>query len=173
MWAGARKRESYADIIADTDLRDRWLGCHYNIMRRCYNPKCRAWGDYGARGIKMHDSLKDRREFLRYVVTLPGWDDLGLQLDRRDNDGDYAPGNLRMVTPAQNTANTRATVSVEYRGERMCASDFWRRFCPRYRCVDTILGKIHAGASLDSIIEDQARCKGARDKGVRHSRCGA
>lgn len=27
-------------------------GLHYEMMRRCYNPKCIAFKDYGAEGIK-------------------------------------------------------------------------------------------------------------------------
>jgi hypothetical protein len=49
----------------------------------------------------------DRRAFLKYVVTLEGWDVPSLELDRTDVDKGYEPGNLRFVTRKKNMANRR------------------------------------------------------------------
>lgn len=94
--------------MPDDEHRARLLNRLSSIISRCTNPKCRVYPSYGGRGITVHDEwIKDRWSFLRYVQTLPGWDNPELQLDRIDNDSGYAPGNLRFVTCSENAKNKR------------------------------------------------------------------
>jgi hypothetical protein len=77
-----------------------------NIKERCYNDKHKAYKNYGGRGIKMYEGwLNDPRPFIEYVENL-GWEK-GLEVDRIDNDGNYEPDNLRVVTHYSNNQNTR------------------------------------------------------------------
>lgn len=79
-----------------------------SVMRRCFDPEGAQFHNYGGRGITVHEPwVEDRSEFLRYLVTLPGWDNPKLTLDRSDNDGGYVPGNLRFVTQAEQNENRR------------------------------------------------------------------
>lgn len=94
--------------MSDDMHRARLLNRLSSIIHRCTNPNCRVYPSYGGRGIKVYDEwTKDRWAFLRYVQTLPGWDDPELQLDRIDNDSGYVPGNLRFVTRSENLKNKR------------------------------------------------------------------
>mgnify|MGYP002795065724 CR=1 FL=1 len=79
---------------------------YQNAKTRCYNKNRPTWKDYGGRGIKMCDSwLKDPKKFLRWAQK-NGYKK-GLQLDRKNTNGNYSPINCRFVTPSVNCANTR------------------------------------------------------------------
>lgn len=97
---------------------DIWCG----IKKRCYNPNYKQYGDYGGRGIKVDERwLRDFQAFL---------DDVGHRptprhtLDRfPNNDGDYAPGNVRWATRSEQARNTSRNVWVEIDGKAMIAED--------------------------------------------------
>ena len=83
---------------------------------RCNNENCPRYADYGGRGIEFR--FNSYEEWLEYVTSLPGYDfvlafckcvakENRLELDRIDNDGNYEPGNLRWVTPKENSNNRR------------------------------------------------------------------
>jgi hypothetical protein len=95
----------------------RWLG----MMDRCYNRKCNAYKDYGGRGIKVYEPWHDIRNF---VADLPDGYFSGAEIDRIDNDGDYAPGNVRWSTPSENSRNRRSTHLLEYDGETRPLSEW-------------------------------------------------
>ncbi|WP_258286790.1 hypothetical protein, partial [Escherichia ruysiae] len=50
------------------------------------------------------------RAFIAWALV-NGWQP-GLQLDRRDNDGPYSPGNCRFVTRSVNRLNLRCTIPL-------------------------------------------------------------
>jgi hypothetical protein len=78
------------------------------IIKRCTNPTAWDYKHYGARGVTVHQPwLADRVSFLAHLVSLPGWDDANLEIDRADNNGNYEPGNLRFVTSSVNKKNRR------------------------------------------------------------------
>jgi|GEM_PF-1843261 len=86
------------------------------IKARCFNPKSTNYKNYGARGITMYDDWKNNFEtFLNYLQKT-----IGLRpstkhsLDRINNNGHYAPGNLRWATRnEQNQNNRRTKLTVE------------------------------------------------------------
>ncbi len=82
--------------------------CWVNMRGRCYNPKKLGYENYGGRGIKVSPLWRqDFKAFYDYVVTLPGWNDPLLSLDRIENDRDYEPGNLRWATRTEQNTNKR------------------------------------------------------------------
>lgn len=96
----------YKDVIADDEHRRRLLNRISSCHSRCFNPNNKGFPNYGGRGISVFWG-RDRRAFLAHLVTLRGWDDPSLDLDRIDVDGDYAPGNLRFITRSENCFNKR------------------------------------------------------------------
>lgn len=122
-------------IFDDDAVRQHWLGVHANMMRRCHDPSDSNFIHYGGRGIVVDASWHDRLVFLAYIKTLPNHENLSLQLDRIENNGNYAPGNVRMATRQDNMRNRQTTRWVEHNGERMCGSEFWERFAPRFHQV--------------------------------------
>lgn len=68
------------------------------MLNRCTNPKQQAYKRYGAKGIKV--LYPDFKTFLADVGPKPG---PGYSIDRIDPAGNYAPGNCRWLTIAENT----------------------------------------------------------------------
>ena len=66
-------------------------GIHYEIMRRCYNPNCIVYDNFGGKGIKVCDAWHDREVFRKWANE-NGYKK-GLTLCRKDNSKDYTPDN--------------------------------------------------------------------------------
>ena len=80
-----------------------WNRCS-QAQQRCTNPKDRRFADYGGRGIRfMFDSPLAMAMWVAEHLGV----DRTLQIDRIENDGHYAPGNLRLSTASMNQSNTR------------------------------------------------------------------
>lgn len=75
------------------------------MVQRCTNPNCRRFADWGGRGITVCERWESFENFLADMGERPE----GMTLDRRDNDGDYEPGNCRWATPKEQRANQRPT----------------------------------------------------------------
>lgn len=85
----------------------RWASSTYyswaNMIQRCTNPKNHKYPNYGARGITVCERWLTFENFLADVGERPD----GLTLDRKDNDGNYEPGNVRWATHKQQANNRR------------------------------------------------------------------
>lgn len=106
----------YADIVPDNAHRRRLLNRIAACINRCHNPNDAGYRSYGGRGIHVHELWrKDRRAYLAHLITLPGWDQPELELDREDTDKGYEPGNLRFVTRHVNAGNRRKVAILQAR----------------------------------------------------------
>ena len=87
----------------------KWLDRRLTAAKqRCTNPDDPQYQNYGARGIRF--DFPSVAEAGLYLIKTYGTPDRALELDRIDNNGNYAPGNIRYVTRKQNCANRRITV---------------------------------------------------------------
>ncbi len=102
------KRTEQSHCKLCTQKIPRWLRKRTAAQRdRCINPKNRAYVNYGGRGIQFR--FKDTQEASKWIVDNLGLPDreLGLTLDRIDNDGHYEPGNLRWASDSEQMKNRR------------------------------------------------------------------
>lgn len=100
------------------------LGRRYDaIVARCSDPKHKHWKGYGGRGVLL--KFSSRMEFIQWVsANLPHPDYKGVEIDRADNNGHYAPGNLRLATRTEQVRNRRNTAMVMWRGRRVLLDEF-------------------------------------------------
>ena len=78
------------------------------MVARCYNPKERAYINYGAKNISVSDEwLSNPNNFISWAID-SGYI-FGLSLDRIDNDKGYSSQNCRWVTPHEQLQNQKQT----------------------------------------------------------------
>lgn len=93
-----------------------WQG----IMQRCYNNKSTGYENYGARGIVVCDRWL--RSFENFFEDMGPKPTLRHSIERRDNDGNYEPGNCIWALPIEQLNNKRNNAVYLYKGERKTLS---------------------------------------------------
>jgi hypothetical protein len=113
------------------------------MIRRCYDPKLKAYPNYGGRGIRVCEFL---RASPKNILALIGERPDGKSIDRIDNDLHYSCGqcaecfrcgytlNVKWSTPREQGRNTRSNHLIEHDGQILCISEWSRRLnIPRSR----------------------------------------
>ena len=94
-----------------------WAG----MKQRCHNPRNKGFKNYGARGIFVCERWRDSFEaFLADMGRRPTDEH---SLERIDNDGPYAPGNVRWATSVEQANNKRDTHLVDFGGRKVSLAD--------------------------------------------------
>lgn len=115
-----------------TPLYSVWLG----MKDRCYNPRCKAYKHYGARGITICEEwLGDKGSTNFFNWALSNGYEKGLELDRIDVDKGYSPDNCRWVTFLVQSNNKRTTRFITYNGETKSLADWCRYYSMPYDAV--------------------------------------
>jgi hypothetical protein len=111
-----RKLHGHATKGAHSSEYDTWIAAR----QRCSNPNDPRYPQYGGRGIRVCDEWSDFSVFYRDMGPRPS---SRHSLDRRDNDGNYEPGNCRWATTAEQNRNHRRNIWVEHEGALMILAD--------------------------------------------------
>lgn len=103
-----RDRNKGKDISTGNPLYSRWSG----MIQRCLNSNSTNYEYYGGRGIGVyHEWLSDFKKFKSYMEEIhPDYLELlslKYQIDRINPDGNYEPGNIRLVPASVNAKNRR------------------------------------------------------------------
>jgi hypothetical protein len=117
------------------------------MKNRCYNPNSTGYKNYGGRGIQVHTRWRNSfRAFLADMGPRPP----GCSLDRfPDLHGDYAPGNCRWATRAQQSRNTRRNRLLWFEGSWQHITDLSRRFGVSAGCI---AARLHSGWSVYAAV---------------------
>ena len=90
------------------------------MRNRCLNPKSGSYKNYGGRGINIFEGWKDDpTPFIQWIEENLGPCPEGYSLDRVDNDGNYAPGNLRWANRSTQSRNQRTQRAVSTQEEEI------------------------------------------------------
>lgn len=112
------------------DARVGRLATEYNIRRtmiaRCHRPAARSFSKYGGRGITVCERW--RESYAAFLADMGRRPSPRHSLERLDNDGPYAPGNVVWATAAAQARNRRSTPLYEMDGERLCIKDWAARY---------------------------------------------
>lgn len=122
------------------------------IIDRCGNPNNPFWNRYGGRGITMFQPWRHSfEEFFKHIGRKPSPKH---SIDRINNDGNYEPGNVRWATPLQQSRNRGGRVFVEYRGEKLCISEWSQKVGIK---LGTLLKRIRNGWPIEKAMTTTVR----------------
>lgn len=121
---------------------------------RCIEPTNQAWPSYGGRGIRMCERwLNSASAFVADMGPKPSPKH---ELDRRDNDGHYEPGNCRWVLRTTNDRNRRSNRLVTFNGETHAMAEWCERFgLPQ----DTATWRLRNGWTPEATFTTPVRAK--------------
>jgi hypothetical protein len=116
------------------------------MIRRCHDPRVKNYKNYGGRGISVCDQWFD---FWTFVADVPPRPSLKHTIDRKDNDGNYEPWNVRWATKAEQARNARYNRQLIVDGKIQIAED-WRR--ERQLPKSTLFNRIRRGWSDEDAV---------------------
>ncbi len=99
----------YKHGFGDHPLYDVWK----MMIKRCELPTDKSYHNYGGRGITVCAEWHDIKVFIEWA-TNNGYQE-GLDLDRRENDGNYTPDNCRFIPHKKNCNNKRDNMYITYK----------------------------------------------------------
>ena len=118
------------------------------IKTRCYNENCKAYKNYGGRGIKVCDKWLDNPNSF-YEWSINNGYKKGLSIDRIDVNKDYEPNNCRWITNLEQQNNKRNNKYLEFNGEKHTYAEWSRIFnIP----TATISDRVRRGFTIEKIL---------------------
>lgn len=146
---GCLAREHCSDVGGQSGGRNRTHGIsgtpeHYTyrgMIRRCYDPLCESYADYGGRGIRVCERwLESPLNFVEDMGSRP----TGTTLDRINNNEDYEPSNCRWATNRERQTNKRNNRLMALNGVTMTAAEWSESIGCNYK---SLLSRIYLGWS--------------------------
>lgn len=123
---GCLQREQAADRQRTHNMTGTRIHSIWKAMKdRCFREKCRAYHNYGGRGITICDEWLGENGFLNFYnwAMDSGYRD-DLTIDRIDVNGNYCPENCRWATRKEQGNNTRKNHFVTHDGKTMTISQW-------------------------------------------------
>lgn len=131
MCAGTTRTHGHAGRAASSPEYEAWCG----LKKRCFNPRTKAFADYGGRGITVCDRW--RASFDAFLADMGPKPSPQHSIDRIDADGPYSPENCRWADRETQSKNKRNTVKVELAGASVVLADACKARGLNYQTVYT------------------------------------
>jgi len=119
-----------------------------NMKSRCRNPETSYYQYYGEKGVELCEEWEEFENFREWAKKNGYQDDL--EIDRKDNDGNYCPENCHWVTRSEQMNNTEQNHILTYKSKNMTAIQWARKLDMN---VNTLRGRIFRGWSDKEILE--------------------
>jgi hypothetical protein len=104
------------------------------MKKRCYDPRCHSYKDYGQRGIKICDEwLNDFSNFYNWAIS-NGYQK-GLTIERLDVNKNYCPDNCTWIPKGEQNKNTTKNRFYDYNGEKHLMSEWAKLYSLPFTCV--------------------------------------
>lgn len=130
------------------------------MKSRCNNPKHSNYKRYGGRGIRVCERWSESYEtFLEDVGERPSPKHT---LDRKDNDGNYEPGNVRWATAMEQNRNTSSNRTIDINGVVKPLSEWLEHFG---RARKTFYQRITRGMTEQEALETPLQKKNGQPLG--------
>lgn len=100
-----------------------WSG----IKTRCFNSKVKEYPRYGGRGITLCSEWLDFSNFHTWAIINEYNENLSI--DRKDNNGNYEPGNCFWVTRLEQNNNRRSNIYHTINGVTKTQSQWAKEYC--------------------------------------------
>lgn len=104
-----------------------------SMKQRCLNPKCKAFANYGGRGIKVCD--KWQNSFESFFMDM-GIKPSNASLERIDVNGDYTPENCRWASVKEQSRNKRNTRWIKAFGQTKSLPQWCEEYSMNYKTVE-------------------------------------
>ena len=137
-------RKKYQDSIIGTAIYNTWN----RMLHRCYDTKNHKFKRYGQRGIKVCDEWKNNyNNFYNWAIN-NGFQ-IGLSIDRINNDGNYEPSNCQWATRKQQMNNTSRNRLLTFNNETHTLSEWSELLNIKY---GTICSRLHRGKLISEVL---------------------
>ena len=126
------------------------------MLKRCNDTTSKKYAAYGARGISVCPEWYSISVFVADIERLLGVRPKGCSLDRKDNNGNYCPTNVKWSTNVEQCRNTRNNRLVEINGASKTVSE-WAEVSgiPYY----TLHGRLRRNVSADKLLQPVRKIK--------------
>jgi hypothetical protein len=146
---GCRRKEVSSTLtkthgLSNSPTHKVWM----KMNARCNNPNYPEYYLYGGRGIKVCERWSQFENFLEDMKERP----VGLQIDRIDVNGPYAPDNCRWVTQLVNSRNKRNSVMITWNGVTLHIAEWAEKLGIKYKTIKT---RYRQGWSVDRMLSQE------------------
>lgn len=134
--------------------------CWLQIKRRCLNTRCEEYPDYGGRGITVCERWRDSFEV--FLADMGRRQSPRHSIERKDNDGPYAPWNCVWATKREQANNRRSSRRLRYGDDELTIAQWAEKTGIPYQ---TLYWRLGAGWSVERTLTgpvDLARGGGRR-----------
>lgn len=117
-----KNRARYDASQEEWNKRNPGHNCYRSMLGRCLRPTHNAYRHYGGRGITICDRWQGKDGYRNLIADIGPRPSPKHQLERKDNDGNYEPGNVKWALKIEQMRNFRRNVNVTMAGRTQCLS---------------------------------------------------
>lgn len=160
---GCKRKESKPTLrhnMSKTRLYREWAA----MKRRCLTPSCKAYKNYGGRGIKICKKWESSFESFMAWALSNGYSD-ELTIERIDVNGDYCPENCKWIPANEQQKNRTSCLFIHYNGKNQNLFDWCKEMNLSYKLIHNRIHKL--GWTFERAISEPVHVEKRNKKNVR------